>query len=92
VVADGNDLDLIFEIERIDIGPLQLHNIVDARLKKNELYAARLVNPAPARCLRLSYAGDFISISSHREKILHSGRQRSKCRIEGSNAGCQMIP
>jgi hypothetical protein len=54
-----HDLDLIFEIERININPLQLHDIVDARLRENELYAARLVTPAPARCLRLSYAGDF---------------------------------
>jgi hypothetical protein len=54
-----HDLDLIFEVNRIDLAPADLHRIVEARLKENDLYNQRLVYPAPPRCLRLKYAGDF---------------------------------
>jgi hypothetical protein len=54
-----HDLDLIFEVDPIDLAPAELHRIVEERLKQNQIYAQRLVVPAPARCLRLKYAGDF---------------------------------
>ena len=54
-----HDLDLIFEIERLIISPGKLYEIVDARLRHNTVYAARLAFPPPPRCLRLTYAGDF---------------------------------
>src|SRR5215469_3429315 len=54
-----HDLDLVFEVERLNVTPTALHKIVEDRLRANGLYAARLVYPAPPRCLRLRYAGDF---------------------------------
>jgi hypothetical protein len=54
-----HDLDLIFEVAPIDVSPVELHRIVEERLKQNQIYAGRLVEPAPPRCLRLKYAGDF---------------------------------
>jgi hypothetical protein len=54
-----HDLDLIFEVDRIDLAPAELHRIVEARLQENSSYKERLVRPAPPRCLRLKYAGDF---------------------------------
>jgi len=54
-----HDLDLIFEVDRVNLAPADLHRIVEARLQENNLYKQRLVHPAPPRCLRLKYAGDF---------------------------------
>lgn len=54
-----HDIDLIFEVERIEVSPMQLYGIVDARLRENAVYAPRLAVRPPPRCLRLIYACDF---------------------------------
>jgi hypothetical protein len=57
---DGEyDLDLIFEVTRAQLSPVDLHRLIERRLRDNQLYAPRLVFPCPPRCIRLAYAGDF---------------------------------
>ncbi len=53
------DLDLIFEVTRAQLSPVDLHRLIERRLRDHQLYAPRLVSPCPPRCIRLAYAGDF---------------------------------
>jgi Second Messenger Oligonucleotide or Dinucleotide Synthetase domain len=53
------DIDLIFEVDHINLAPADLYRIVEARLENHSVYAPKLTYPPPARCLRLTYAGNF---------------------------------
>jgi len=53
------DLDLIFEVTGAGLSPLDLHRIVERRLRDSLIYGDKIVSPAPPRCIRLKYAGDF---------------------------------
>jgi hypothetical protein len=54
------DLDFIFQVAAIGIGPMELYNFLLKRLRQHADYKARLVqDPLPRRCLRLNYSGQF---------------------------------
>jgi hypothetical protein len=54
------DLDFVFQVAGISIGPMELYNFLLRRLRQHGDYQARLVqDPLPRRCLRLNYAGQF---------------------------------